>query len=239
MNIMSAETTDRPRFNQIPEALPIPEKPKTNFPFITINGRAGTGKSSLAKAMSEDFGLQVFDVGKIFRRWDRIFGKKSEVIDYAERDVVVDQRLDENTQRKMKRAVSSDQPVIIVSRLGGWLAQNLEKEGLPTSPKVNLTVSKEIAARRVRNRERKVNPNFSKTVEQVKSELGRRNTLDFEALKNAHPDLPGNPMDPGFKNARGQRIYNINLSTDTSSVTEVKEKIYKELRKQRFLEKST
>ncbi len=239
---MSAETTDRPRVSQMSEALPIPEKPKTNFPFITINGRAGTGKSSLAKAMSEDFGLQVFDIGKIFRRWDGIFGQKSDMRDYAPRIVEADQKLDFMVRRRMLRAIQSNQPVVIVSRYGGIIAKELANQGYPDSPRVDLTASDEIAARRVFERDNKniFNPvaNNEKAIEETMRKNARRNTKDFHALKAAHPDLPGNPMNRNLKNSKGERIYNIVINTNTLSVREMKEELYQELEEKGFLAKA-
>lgn len=212
-----------------------PEKFKTNFPFITINGRAGTGKTSLSELIAKDFDMKTYDVGGIFRRWDRIFGNQSEVIDYATRDVIVDQRLDENTQKKMRRTHQSDSPVLIVSRLGGWIAKNLENEGSPIAPKVLLTVSREIAAKRVWERERKRNPQFDRTVEQVKKELRRRNTKDFESLNAAHPELPTNPMNNDLRDSNGQKVYDIIIITDKLTIKQVKEKLYKALEEKGFL----
>lgn len=230
------------------EILPTAEKLQPNFPFITINGRAGTGKSSLAELITKDFEMATYDVGGIFRRWDRAFGKKSTVVDYAERALIVDQRLDENTQRRMvntnpkpenKPSMKSARPAVIVSRLGSWIAKNLENEGVaPRTPKVLLTTSRDIAAQRVWKREKKKNPKFDQTVEQVKAFLSRRNAKDFKALKSAHPTLTGNPMDPGLRDAKGRRVYDIVINTDNLSVEETKERLYQELEKKGFLRRT-
>lgn len=234
---MSAETLRRPTGIPPVEQLNTPEKFKPNFPFLTINGRAGTGKSSLASDLSQDLGMQVYDIGSIFRRWDRIFGKKSQVINYAERTTAVDQKLDEMVKRRMVRAINSEAPVIIVSRMGGWIARELENEGFPSSPRINLTAPNEVAARRVYEREKKKNPALSLTEEQVETALRRRNRKDYKALKRAHPELTSNPMDHGLKDLNGDKVYNVVINTTRRTVEQTKEELYRKLKEQGFLKK--
>lgn len=234
---MSAETLSRPGIASLSEQPKTPEKFKPNFPFLTINGRAGTGKSSLASDLSRDLNMQVYDIGSIFRRWDRIFGQKSQVINYAERTTEVDKKLDEMVKRRMIRAINSGTPVIIVSRMGGWLAKELENEGFPNSPRINLTAPNEVAAKRVYEREKKKNPALSLTEDQIEIALRRRNREDYKALKRAHPELTSNPMDHGLKDSNGNKVYNMVVNTTRRTVTQTKEELYRKLKEQGFLKK--
>lgn len=237
---MGVETLSRSIAPNSPEKTKNSERLEPHFPFITLNGPAGTGKSTLAEDMSKDLHIPIFDVGAIYRRWERIFGNKSDVIGYAPRAVEVDQKLHAITERKMMNAYRSGRPVIIVSREGAWIAKELEDKGFAKAPKFLFTVSKREGARRVWEREKKRNPAFSKTQEQVRQDINNRNVNDYKALQAAFPNIPGNPMDPGFRDEDGRRIYDKNktIHTDKLSVSEVKKVVYDVMEQEGYLRRA-
>lgn len=213
---------------------PPKEKFVINFNAMTVGGGPGTGTTSAVDLMSSQLEIPSFKAGELFRRWERRFGTHSDVIGYVSRDPAVDIKIDEITERRMRAAMGENQPAIFETRLGGWIATKIGTDG----PNILYVVSKDIGAQRVWRREKEKNPNFSKSVKKVKIELTERQRDDFKAWKTAHPDLPGNPIDPGFR-IGNKRVYDIVINTDNLSVQEVVEQTYIELTKKGFLSKSS
>lgn len=213
------------------ENAPQLEKPRTNFLVMTVSGGPGTGTTTAVGIMSAELGLHNFKAGELFRRWDDRFGTGERREGFTPRDPSLDRRIDARSQIHMVRAMRTGNPIIVESRLGGWLAKTKVKTG---GPNILYTVSERIAAQRVWERRRR-NPNFDQTVEEVRLDLRQRNRQDFAVWKQAHPDLPDNPINPGFRDGN-RRIYDIFIDTDERHVEEVVAETYRQMRKLGFLE---
>lgn len=207
------------------------ERPGINFYVATLSGDPGTGTTATAELLSKVLGIKFTERGEIFKRWDRRFGEKTGVIGYAPRDVEVDKAMDRKTETIMRKSNDTRNPLLVESRLGGWIAKRLQDEGkIEAGPRILLTASDEIAAKRVQERESRKNASFNKTTEQVKADLAERRELDLEQWWKATPKMAGqNPMSPDFTYTNGERVYDIVINTDTLPVGQVVEIIYSQL----------
>lgn len=235
------------------EFTPQTERFKPNFYVMTVGGGPGTGTTTAVNLMSSRLDIPSFKAGELFRRWEKRFGTHSNIEGFVARAPEVDVKIDTMTQEKEEKAIATQTPIIIESRLGAWIARKLKTKG----PNILYIASDDVAAQRVWNREKArreeeiakamqavgenrvaiVLPAFDKTVEQVKKELSERRREDLKAWKTAHPDLPGNPMNPGFRDINGNRVYQIIINTDKLSVKEVVLETYRLMLEGKFLSK--
>ena len=109
---------------------------------IAISGDIGTGKSTLARLLSEKLGWEYVSAGNYFRDWYKKQGM----------DVSKVYGIPEEKDRKMeadfKKEMSEKSHVVFESRLAGWLAQDY-----PETLKVLCVVGSEEAYRRVAKRD--------------------------------------------------------------------------------------
>ena len=86
---------------------------------ITISGRIGTGKSTLAEHLSDKLGWSLLDGGKIFRKIAKEMG-----ISIVEKSKIPD-KLDLEFEEKVKSMLVSENNHIIQSHLAGFVAQGV------------------------------------------------------------------------------------------------------------------
>lgn len=86
---------------------------------ITISGRIGTGKSTLAKHLAKALGWQVLDGGKIFRQLAKELG-----ISIVEKNRVPDD-IDLEFEEKVKQMLINEKHHVIQSHLAGFVAQGI------------------------------------------------------------------------------------------------------------------
>ena len=87
---------------------------------ITISGRIGTGKTTLALKLGEVLGWEVLDGGKIFRETMRSLGKS--IIDSSQRP----DKFDLEYEEMIKKLLRKEKRHIVQSHLAGFDAQGIE-----------------------------------------------------------------------------------------------------------------
>ena len=87
--------------------------------LITISGPPGSGKSTVAAAVAEAFGLDHVSGGDVFRGLAAERGLSlAEFNELAEEDDAIDRDLD----RRLRETAAERDDVVIESRLSGWMA---------------------------------------------------------------------------------------------------------------------
>lgn len=109
---------------------------------IAISGDIGTGKSTLARLLSEKLDWEYISAGNYFREWYKSQGMDvSKVYGIPEEE---DRKMEASFQKEMKEK----EGVVFESRLAGWLARDY-----PETLKVLCTVENEEAYKRVSKRD--------------------------------------------------------------------------------------
>lgn len=109
---------------------------------IAISGDIGTGKSTLARLLSEKLGWEYISAGNYFRKWYASQGMDvSKVYGIPEEE-------DRKMEADFKKEMAEKSNVVFESRLAGWLAKDY-----PETLKVLCTVSDSEAYKRVAKRD--------------------------------------------------------------------------------------
>lgn len=138
---------------------------------IIVNGRAGSGKSTIIKKLSEALQLPAVDVGQMFRAAAREHGMElKEYGRYCEAHPGIDRELD---TRVMKAIRGGDK--IVQSRTIPYL---LKKEGQAYFG-VFLDATAETQAKRIARRD-------NSSVEQAKKENAQRDAADHERYQKIY-----------------------------------------------------
>lgn len=112
--------------------------------MITISGFHGTGKSTHAKKLAEEFGLRLVSAGMIFRQIASERGISTEELSrLAVKDKRIDLLIDERTKEEAKTG-----SVVLDGHLTGWMAKDY------ADIKIFLTASTPVRAQRIANRNR-------------------------------------------------------------------------------------
>jgi cytidylate kinase len=111
---------------------------------VAIGGTIGVGKSTVARALAERFGIPCISAGGVFREVAKRRGLNVvELNRLAEDDPTIDRDLD-----RLQGELARHGPCVVESRLSGWMVQ--------ADLKVWLDAPLEIRAARVAGREGKV-----------------------------------------------------------------------------------
>ena len=131
--------------------------------LITISGVPGSGKTTVARLVARELGLEHVYAGDIFRRQAEAAGLSlAEYLALAERDDSIDRELD---ARMRERAGKGD--AVLEGRLAGFMA---DEAGVPAL-RVFLDASETVRAERIAQRE------GGATAERL-AEIQRRETSD-------------------------------------------------------------
>ena len=88
--------------------------------IITVGGLHGTGKSTYARALSEDLGLRHISAGDLFRTMAKTRNiTLGELNDLAERDLTIDKAIDERTKEEASKG-----DVVLDGQLAAWMAKD-------------------------------------------------------------------------------------------------------------------
>ncbi len=110
---------------------------------VTMSGLHGTGKSTYAKVLAEEFKLRYVSAGQLFRDIAKEKGVSMELlIQITANDPEIDHLIDERTKREAEKG-----DVILEGQLAGWMAG--DKAGL----KIFLTAPEEVRIRRIAERD--------------------------------------------------------------------------------------
>ena len=126
--------------------------------LLTVSGPPGSGKSTTAAALAEEFGIEHVSGGDIFRSLaDRRGYSLAEFNELAEKDDQIDRDLD----RRLQEIAHERDDIVLESRLSGWLA------GGEADVRIWLDAPLPVRAARIADRE-------DKSVEQAKHETEER-----------------------------------------------------------------
>ncbi|MFB6254483.1 MAG: (d)CMP kinase [Halobacteriaceae archaeon] len=114
--------------------------------LLTVSGPPGSGKTTLAKSLAEDFAIEHISGGDIFRQMasDRDL-TLAEFNTLAEEDPQIDRDLD----RRLREIAKTRDDIVLESRLSGWMA------GDYATLKIWLNAPLDVRAKRIANRENK------------------------------------------------------------------------------------
>ena len=133
---------------------------------ISINGDIGSGKSSVCKVLSEEYGYEHVYIGELFRKIAEERGVSvTELHDIARVDPSIDKRLDD-LQTELD---DSRTDIVFDARLAWYFA--------PKSFSVYITVRPEIAAERIFKSQDRIAEKYSK-VEEVFDEIVKRREIE-------------------------------------------------------------
>lgn len=126
--------------------------------IIAVSGPAGVGKSTVAKKLADEFGLDEINAGKIFREMaEEREMELNEFQKLAENDPKIDKMVDQ----KQREIAENEEDVVLDAWLAGWMAED------NADLKVWLNASQDVRMKRICKRE-------DKTFEKVKNETIKR-----------------------------------------------------------------
>jgi len=113
--------------------------------LITISGLPGSGKTTVARRVADELGLEHVYAGNIFRRQAEAQGLTlSEYLRRAETDPSIDRQLDDRMRERARRGEA-----VLEGRLAAFMAEEAGADAV----KVFLDASEAVRARRIAERE--------------------------------------------------------------------------------------
>ncbi len=132
--------------------------------LLTVSGPPGSGKSTTAAALAEEFGIEHVSGGDIFRSLaDERGYSLAEFNELAEQDDQIDRDLD----RRLQEIARERDDIVLESRLSGWLAAD------EADVRIWLDAPLSVRAARIADRE-------GKSDEQAKRETEEREASERE-----------------------------------------------------------
>ncbi|MBD3313645.1 AAA family ATPase [Candidatus Woesearchaeota archaeon] len=141
---------------------------------ITIGGRAGSGKSTVARLVAEKLGLKHYSMGDL---WREMADERGVSILELNRLVEKDKDIDLETDRKQEELGKREDDFVIDSRLGFHF--------IPDSIKIFLDVGDDAGAERIFNATRGKVEEYS-SVEATKQELKKREESELKRYKKLY-----------------------------------------------------
>lgn len=97
---------------------------------IAISGFHGTGKSTAAKALADEYDLKYVSAGQVFRQMAEEHDMSlPEFSEYVEENPEIDQKIDQRTASEAEK-----DNVLLDGRLAGWMAEEADIKLLLTAP---------------------------------------------------------------------------------------------------------
>ncbi len=175
--------------------------------ILTISGLHGTGKSTIGKLLSENFGLNYYSTGQAFRDLaEQMYMTLKEFTKYVEENPHFDKQLDKKIIEIAKRG-----NVVLDSQLSGYILLDI------ADFKIFLKCPIEVRVKRMAERDNiEYEEKLKETVLRENSELER-----FKILYNI--DLSD------YKQI--EEIYDLIINTENLSIEEILKVIYSKLKK--------
>jgi CMP/dCMP kinase len=149
---------------------------------ISITGELGSGKSTIAKILAEEFSIQYLSTGAIQRTIATRYGMTTlELNNYADTHKEIDDEID-NVLRELNTANKS---FVMDSRLAWFF--------IPTSLKIFFTIDIEVAAKRVLNDSARISEAYTSINEAVANIKARKKSENERFLKIYNADC-ANPQ---------------------------------------------
>ena len=144
--------------------------------IVSISGPPGSGKTTLAEAISEKFALELVLTGQIFREMAEERGMElAEFGRYAEEHPEVDIELDNLVIKRIKDGMKDGKDMLLEGRLAGFM---LHRAGIP-SFKIYVTASPEVRAGRIQKRE-------GGSVDEIMEPMMEREACERERYMNVY-----------------------------------------------------
>ena len=160
---------------------------------VGISGLPGSGKTTVARGLSEVFGLEYFSMGSIFRG---IAGERDITLEELSRISETDSSMDAQIERTQVEILKRDD-VILDSRLSCWL---MHKENIP-GMKVWITAPIDVRANRICRREKaspeEVRINIERRELSEKRRYMKYYGIDLTALSIYDIIINNRAMNPG------------------------------------------
>jgi cytidylate kinase len=127
---------------------------------ITITGDLGSGKSTIAKILSEELNLKYLSTGAIQREIARRYGMTTlELNNLADTNKAIDKEIDDN----LRALNTSDRNFVVDSRLGWFF--------IPSSIKLYFLIDIEVAAKRIMNDSTRINETTYATLHETENSI--------------------------------------------------------------------
>ncbi len=199
------------------KALRFPESKEgweVNFGVLTISGKSGTGKTSIANRLAVILGIpeeNVIKIGQAIRSETH----QEDAVGFIKRPISTDEEVDAAQIDVITGSDISD-PKVIEGRLSGYLAKKHRSEEKPPVPTFLLTADDEIRFERIKGR----SDTNEMPLEEIRGKDKNRADRDLGRWRQVHPELEGqDPYDSKF--------YDRTIDTDKLSVDEVVSEILK------------
>jgi len=212
-----------------------------NCDAIIIVGLSGSGKSTLMRRLEQVLDVTAVSTSSVIRSHEKKRkGEKGHILGERTGLLPVDDIAPDRLSRMyIQKAKSSGQPIVLDAKRGAleaaWLTQELGREG-KEPPKI-FTIFLDYANRfeRVVEREKEKNPNFAKTVDEVKIDTLEREAADFTRWQEIDKLYPGdfygvNPYNP--------KAFKHDLFVENEELDESIEKIIEGLTTKGFIDPS-
>jgi cytidylate kinase len=171
--------------------------------IITLGGRAGSGKSSVSKALAAKLGYKRYSAGDIWRQCAAERGMS--VLEYnirAEVETTIDTMADD----AQKKLGETEDNIVVESRLGFFF--------IPKSIKIFLDANDRIRAKRTMEEGRKQENH--KSLNEALKKLNARDATDVKRYKKLYNV---NPFDP--------KNYDFVVDTSNNTVEQTADMVYK------------
>lgn len=141
---------------------------------IAITGKLGSGKSTIAKIMSETLGYEIYNTGKIQRRTAEEMGISTLELN---KRMLTDASLDYIIDQAVAKLSAERDNIIFDSRMAWYFAKN--------SYRIFLTVDPDVAARRVFTMNRGKSEKYS-SVEEARRQLIERSEIERKRFRDVY-----------------------------------------------------
>lgn len=141
---------------------------------IAITGKLGSGKSTIAKIMSETLGYEIYNTGKIQRRTAEEMGISTLELN---KRMLTDASLDYIIDEAVAKLSAERDNIIFDSRMAWYFAKN--------SYRIFLTVDPDVAAQRVFTMNRGKSEKYS-SVEEAKRQLIERSEVERKRFRDIY-----------------------------------------------------